>query len=132
MILLKYIFLLFPVGIYTFQWSLDMPAGPYIILERTEHNFGLIKSPWKQRCTFTLANIGNDTLYIKNVEVACGCTQPFFTKRGIAPGHSDSVWVDVDPRLLSEDFDRELYIISNASNGQQTITVSGVSRPPFR
>lgn len=63
----------------------------------TTHNFGVFDvKNGMQSCYFVFKNTGNKDLQILDVVTSCGCTEPIYPKKAIAPGAKDSIKVTYD------------------------------------
>ena len=69
-------------------------------------------------CSFTVTNIGNDTLNIFAVTTTCGCTTPTWTREDIAPGESGRIDVTFTNDEGPYPFDKTL-----------NVYLSGLDRP---
>jgi hypothetical protein len=68
-----------------------------ITFDKTTYNFGVfdVKNGMKS-CYFVFKNTGNKDLQILNAIASCGCTDPVFPTKTIAPGAKDSIKVTYD------------------------------------
>lgn len=57
----------------------------------THHNFGTIKEGEKVEHKFVFKNTGNEVLQLENVQPACGCTVPSFSREPIEPGGTGEI-----------------------------------------
>jgi hypothetical protein len=64
-------------------------SQPKLSLDKPEVDLGTIYGGVKKTGTFTLKNIGNDTLRIISVRPTCGCTTVKQPKAFLLPGESD-------------------------------------------
>ncbi len=85
-----------------------------ISFAETSHNFGTKKKPGKVRHVFKFKNTGDKPLIIANVQAACGCTTPGWTKEPVAPGTSGEVTAEVDlEKTGSGPVDKSLTVTGN-------------------
>jgi hypothetical protein len=63
---------------------------------------GAIPADQKTEREFTLENLGNSTLVIKNTSASCGCTAAVADKKELAPGETTTLHVGYDPRVNSD------------------------------
>jgi hypothetical protein len=64
------------------------------ILKFTNDNYDMGKTPFGKATEYNVGvtNISKDTVSLDNVQVACGCTTPKYTKGAkIAPGKSETI-----------------------------------------
>jgi uncharacterized protein DUF1573 len=61
---------------------------PVMTFEKTEHDFGSIKSGDKVQYIFKFKNTGEADLLISKASGSCGCTVPEFPKDPVKPGQS--------------------------------------------
>lgn len=57
-----------------------------ISFDSKSHDFGLVKVGQKVSYTYTFTNTGKVPLVIQNIEPACGCTTPQWTREPVPPG----------------------------------------------
>lgn len=87
-------FLLSVVGIAHAQTAaITTPAVEVIQLKQTTHDFGQIPQGRPASYVFEIVNIGKEPLKLDNVQAACGCTTPQWSKDPIAPGATSKILV---------------------------------------
>lgn len=87
--------------------------------DKTVHDFGRIGvKDGVQQCSFTLTNIGEDSLLIEAVVSSCGCTSVEWTRTGIVPGAQGSISAAYSNDEGAYPFDKTL-----------TVYLSGAPRP---
>lgn len=69
------------------------PAIEVIQVKETTHDFGKIPQGRPASYVFEITNIGKEPFKLDNVQAACGCTTPQWSKDEIAPGASSKVTV---------------------------------------
>lgn len=57
-----------------------------LIFEKETHDFGTVAEGTQATYVFRVKNIGKEPVVIPNVQAACGCTTPTWTKEPILPG----------------------------------------------
>ncbi|MDR0384515.1 MAG: DUF1573 domain-containing protein [Prevotellaceae bacterium] len=91
-----------------------------------KHDFGNIKEAnGPVSHVFKFTNTGNAPLVIRNVETSCGCTSPEYTKEAVLPGKSGTVKATFDPSGRPNFFDKNLTVISNATNDRVVLNIKG-------
>jgi hypothetical protein len=92
----------------------------------TKHDFGNVKEAnGPVSHVFTFKNTGNAPLVIQNVETSCGCTSPEYTKEPVQPGKTGKVKATFDPSGRPNFFDKNLTVISNATNNRVVLNIKG-------
>lgn len=87
-------FLLSIVGIANAQTAaVTTPTVEVIQLKQTIHDFGQIPQGRPANYVFEIVNIGQEPLKLDNVQAACGCTTPQWSKDPIAPGATSKILV---------------------------------------
>ena len=69
------------------------PKTEAIKLSETTFDFGKIPQGKPVTHTFTVENIGADSLKIDNVQASCGCTTPEWSKTAVATGGKTTIKV---------------------------------------
>jgi len=72
----------------------ETPAA--ILFDSTSCDFGLVKAGKKVSHTFNFTNTGTVPLVIQNIEPACGCTTPQWTKEPLPPGSRGIIEITFD------------------------------------
>lgn len=108
-------------------------AAQEIQFKETAHDFGSIKEengPVSYQFSFT--NKGNKPLILQNVSASCGCTTPEWPRQPILPGKTGTIKAVFDPINREGRFDKNITIVSNATNGQQKLVITGTieKKPP--
>ncbi|NCX96775.1 MAG: DUF1573 domain-containing protein, partial [Chitinophagia bacterium] len=80
------------------------------------HDFGKVKKGPIVHCTFEFTNVGRDTLYIKDINPSCGCTNVDWDKQPIAPGKKGHIKAGLRTSEQHGAFFKDIYIQSNAAN----------------
>jgi hypothetical protein len=87
-------FLLSIVGIANAQTAAaTTPAVEVIQLKQAIHDFGQIPQGRPANYVFEIVNTGKEPLKLDNVQAACGCTTPQWSKDPIAPGATSKILV---------------------------------------
>ena len=70
------------------------PSGEDPIeLNKISHDFGKIPQGKPVYSNFIVKNVGNKPIKLDNVQAACGCTTPEWSREEIAPGASTTIRV---------------------------------------
>ena len=92
-------------------------------------DFRSVKKDAIVRHSFQFTNTGDKTLYIDNVTTNCPGAYTKWDVEPILPGMKGHIYVTVDARELKGEFNKELYILSNAKYQMQekraTLFISG-------
>lgn len=99
------------------QGMLVPPSGVQLVALQDDHDFGTVDSGPVVTHTFKLKNHGPDTIDIRSVSGACGCTAILASTPTLAPGQEGGVEVALDTYKLS---------------GEQSKTVTVHSSDPVR
>jgi hypothetical protein len=87
-------FLLSIVGMANAQTAaVTTPTVEVVQLKEAMHDFGKIPQGRPASYVFEIVNIGKEPLKLDNVQAACGCTTPQWSKDPIAPGASSKIVV---------------------------------------
>lgn len=94
--------------------------GPSLVLDRTEHDFGLIPQyGGTVETTFTLTNEGTEVLELGVLSTSCACTKATTSETSIPAGDAATLTVIFDPNLHEEPLDtfkRTIFIPTNDPN----------------
>lgn len=74
---------------------------------------------------FYFTNTGNDTLVIYHVGAECECISGNYPSSPIAPGVRDSIEVTFNSKDCTGEFERSVYVISNAKHKLYFLTING-------
>jgi hypothetical protein len=77
------------------------------------HDFGTIKEGDIVSCDFKFTNTGDENLYIRYVEQACGCMATQFSKKPIKPGQSSVINVKFNSKDRPGPFRKTMVIRTN-------------------
>lgn len=86
--------------------------------EEYEHNFGEVYENGGMVSTkFYFKNTGDQPLFISNVNVSCGCTEPSYSKDTLKPGEKSYITARFDPTGRPGSFDKALTVTFNNNPG---------------
>lgn len=90
-------------------------------------DFGTISKVKTDRksISFDIENTGTKPLIIYNVDVACGCLSVDIPKEPILSGEKSIIKVHIDIRKVEGQFNKVVYIKSNAINDLELIRIKG-------
>jgi hypothetical protein len=97
--------------------SMTPPSGVELVALEDVHDFGTVDSGPVVTHTFKLKNYGPDTIEIKSVKSACGCTAILASTPQLGPGEEGGVEVALDTYKLT---------------GEQSKTITVKSSDPVR
>lgn len=90
------------------------------------HSFGAFKEEnGAVTCTFIGINTGTDSLVVLDARANCGCTRPDYSRAAVAPGDTVKIAVSFDPHGRPGRFDKQVKIITNATNSPSVLHVRG-------
>lgn len=92
----------------------------------TTHHFGSFsEEAGKMSYVFKMVNTTDSNMRITNVRATCGCTATQYTTKSIAPGDTASVTVTYNPVGRPGQFEKDIYVYTNASPSKSTLTIKG-------
>ncbi|MFI3301889.1 MAG: DUF1573 domain-containing protein [Rikenellaceae bacterium] len=103
--------------------------GAIIEADSATHNFGRVTRKGADvEHTFTIRNSGTTPLVITEASTTCTCIKVKYPKRPIPPQGSAEVNVRYEvQRKEVGPFHKIIKILSNSSNGDQMLTIHGIS-----
>ncbi|MDE5900501.1 MAG: DUF1573 domain-containing protein [Muribaculaceae bacterium] len=107
-------------------------GSPAIEFAQTSHDFGTVKAAdGFLTHEFLFKNAGTAPLTIITVSAPCGCTQPDFDPKPLAPGDSSEITLRFDPSNFSGEFTKTALVRTNVKGraGRVTLTITGVVIP---
>ena len=96
---------------------------PVMTFEKTEHDFGNIKSGDKVDYTFNFKNTGEADLIISKAKGSCGCTVPEYPKDPIKPGASGKIKVSFDAANKHGQQHKTVTITTNSAKGEEKLSI---------
>jgi rhodanese-related sulfurtransferase len=97
--------------------------GPRMLFDRIFHDFGVIPQyGGTVQETFTVKNIGTETLTIGDISTSCSCTSATISSTSIEPGEGAELTVVFDPDFHEEPlgvFKRTVFIPTNDPQNQE-------------
>jgi len=103
--------------------------APQILFEKTVYDFGNIPYQSDGTCEFAFKNTGKEPLILTNCRSSCGCTVPDWPKTPINKKQSGSIKVKYNTSRVGP-FQKTITVISNAGNGNITLTIKGTVAKP--
>lgn len=97
--------------------------------EKETHDFGTIAEGTQATYEFKVTNVGNQPVVIANVQPACGCTTPDWTKDPILPGKSGIIKASYNSTGRPGPFHKSITITSNSINPSTVIFIKGEVGP---
>ncbi len=104
---------LFSIVVEAQQSVSDTTSGAKIAFENKIHLFGELHQDDEAVCAFVYTNAGNSPLIVNDVEAACGCTVPQWSKEPLMPGATDTIRVRYDTKRRGR-FNKVVTVHSNA------------------
>lgn len=92
--------------------------------EKETHDFGKIPQGKPVSVEFKFTNVGDEPLIITNIESACGCTVPKYTKAPILKDKTGTITVTYNAASVAP-FTKALTIRSNAKTPVKVIYIKG-------
>lgn len=92
----------------------------------TTYNFGTVAEhggPVTHEFTFT--NTGDANLVIVDAKADCGCTQPEYPAKPIAPGKTGKIKVTFNPRFQAVNFSKVITLRTNAKQKKVRLKITG-------
>ena len=77
------------------------------------------------RCEFELTNTGNSPLIIIEAKASCGCTNPEFPTRPIAPGKKAKIKVKFNPAGGKGGFRKTIIVKTNGREKRTSLYIEG-------
>ncbi len=109
-----------------FATATTWAQGGKMQLDKDKHDFGKIKEEGgATKVDFTVTNTGTGYLTITEVQPACGCTTPTWTKEPIAPGQKGVISASYDPMNRPGVFNKNIVIRTNGEPAVTNLTISG-------
>jgi hypothetical protein len=104
-------------------------AGQQAVVPEPVWDAGVIGRGETVRHTFEIRNVGSDTLYLREVRAACGCTVASFDE-SIAPGSSGKVTAEVATESFRGAIAKDVTVFtSDPANPVLTLTVRAEVQP---
>lgn len=102
-------------------------GSPQIKWLSTHYNYGAFsedKGPVS--CEFKYVNTGDEPLMILGARASCGCTQPIFDRKALAPGDTAKIKVTYNPAGRPGRFNKSVTVDTNTPEGRSKLSISGV------
>ncbi len=105
----------------------EITDGAYLQFDGRKYDFVTVKRKKMPSMTinFPFTNTGNAPLVILKVDVSCGCLTPAFSRQPVMPGGKGSVRITIDVRSQRGDFNKIVFIKSNAVNDVELLKITG-------
>lgn len=116
--------LLFPLAV-----AAKKPQAQIHFAETT-YNFGNIpEKGGRVTHEFRFTNKGDANLVIIDAKADCGCTEPEYPEKPIAPGKTGVIKVTYDPLYRPGAFNKAITIRTNGNPKKVTLKISGTVNP---
>ncbi len=107
------------------QNAVNPIASPEVLLvKEMSHDFGKIPQGRPATYVFEIVNTSNAPLKLDNVQAACGCTTPQWSKEEIAPGASSKIIVGYN--AYAEGAFEKTITIQYMENKTKILVIKGV------
>lgn len=101
-----------------------------ISFQNSIHNFGNIKEVnGPVEYSFPFVNTGSDSLLLYEVKASCSCTIADWKNEPVASGGAGAIKVQIDPKGIRGDFYKTIRVLSNATNGDIKLILTGKVLP---
>ena len=102
-------------------------AAPKIAVDNAVYDFGTVLEGVFVTHKFLLSNVGDETLTITSVRVACGCTATALSKTTLEPGESVELEANLDTSHYGGRISKSIYVESNdPEDARLTLRLTGV------
>lgn len=88
-------------------------AGPKIVLDKADYDFGQVFEGQKVDHVFRFQNGGDAPLIIDRVRSSCGCTAALVSSTSLAPGEVGEVRTSFDSNRFSGEVVKTVYLYTN-------------------
>ena len=117
----KIILLVFvPLILFTACQYLYSDSKAKLEIEEPIYDFGIVAGDTVLTHTFSLANVGGDTLYIKGVRSTWGCTASLLSSEVIPPGEKGDLRVTFSTKKRWGENKKAVYIYSTDEKSRLT------------
>jgi len=96
-----------------------------IQFEEVEYNFGTVVEGTKVEHVFKFKNTGSVPLVVQNVQPACGCTAPEWSKEPVAPNETGEIKLVFDSKGRPGVANKTATITANIEGGTTQIALKG-------
>lgn len=100
-------------------------AQPVMQFETSTHQFGNITEGEIPTFDFVVKNTGTDSLRIIQVVPSCGCTEPQWSKKPIAPNESAVISIGYNSTGRSGVFHKGIQVIANSNPSTHELQIEG-------
>lgn len=108
----------------------EQKSGPEVLsLKETIHDFGMIPQGKPVYYFFEIKNIGNTPLQMENVQAACGCTTPEWSKDAIPVGGTAKIKVGFNAATEGP-FEKPITLVYNGNQTKQIFIKGTVWKAP--
>lgn len=97
-----------------------LAAGPKIVLDKADHDFGKVFEGQKVDHVFRFQNGGDAPLIIDRVRSSCGCTAALVSSTSLAPGEVGEVRTSFDSNRFSGEVVKTIYLYTNDAGQSPT------------
>lgn len=105
------------------------PGADVLSLKETVYDFGMIPQGKPVYYYFEVKNIGNTPLKLENVQAACGCTTPEWSKDAIPVGGTQKIKVGFNAATEGP-FEKPITVVYNGNQTKQIYIKGTVWKAP--
>ncbi len=98
---------------------------PKFEFAESNFDFGTINSGDEITHDFKFKNVGNADLIITQAKGSCGCTQPKYPEKPVAPGDEGVISVTFRSAGIAGQVVKDITILANTSPTTKVLTISG-------
>lgn len=99
----------------------DRINPPVAKFDKISHNFGTVKQNSRVSTTFSIANTGKKTLFIRKSKASCGCTATRPKKMQLKPGESTTIDVTYSSGGSKGHINKSVTVITNDPKKPKTV-----------
>lgn len=103
--------------------------GPIIVFDTTSYDLGNITQGEIAKRKFIFTNTGTEKLYVTQIVVDCGCTEPEWTQDAVMPGESGYIIAKYDSKDDIGKIQKSLTVVHNSGDGFEYLTLTGYVAP---
>ncbi len=103
--------------------------GPLIVFDTISYDLGTITQGDIAQRKFIFKNTGTKKLYVTQIVVDCGCTEPEWTQDAVMPGETGYIIAKYDSKDDMGKIQKSLTVVHNSGDGFDYLTLTGYVAP---
>lgn len=103
--------------------------APLIVFDTMSYDLGNMTQGEIAKRKFIFTNTGTKKLYVMQIVVDCGCTEPEWTQDAVMPGESGYIIVKYDSKDDMGKIQKSLTVVHNSGDGFDYLTLIGYVAP---